>query len=386
MFKIKLGIFGFGSVGKGLYKIINKKKNIEIKKICIKNFWKKRYISNNIFTTDKNKLLNDPNINVIVELINDSDIAFEIVSKALKKGKAVISANKKMIANNLKTLIKLQKKNNVPFLYEASCCASIPIIRNLEEYYNNNIINSIYGIFNGSTNYILTRMKKGISYKKALLEAQNKGFAETNPSLDINGIDTKYKLCIILFHSFGLIVNPKKIFNFGISKITSFDLHFAKKNNFEIKLLAFSKKEKKKIIALCIPTFLKKKNFISNVNYEYNGIVIENIFSEKQIMIGKGAGDIPTGSAVFSDIFSLKYGYNYKFRNKKYKIKLKKDTLHKIYVRYNNKYKPNFSDFEEIEKFFYGKKDNYLIGKIYYYILQKVDWIKYPNINIILFF
>lgn len=384
--QLKLGIFGFGCVGTGLYKVLEESGsvNARIKKIAIKHPNKARSIDKKYFTTSKEELLEDPEINVIVELINDSEAAFEIVSTAMKNGKAVVSANKKMIAEHLPELLEMEKKYQVPFLYEASVCASIPILRNLEEYYDNDLLTSVSGIFNGSTNYILTKMiDENIDYHQALQEAQEKGFAEEDPSLDVEGIDSKYKLCIILFHAFGLIHEPEKIFNFGIQRINSFDLQFAIQRNYVIKLIAQCRKVDNKIMGFCAPTFIAKNDPLAYVKYEYNGVVLESAFSENQLMIGKGAGDKPSGSAVLSDISALTY--NYQYENKKYR--LNKDLyfinsgIYKIYVRYKNDI--NFNDFISIEEKFTNIEVNYLIGTISLEKLINSDWIQKSENNII---
>lgn len=386
--RLKLGIFGFGCVGTGLYKVLEEAGSVEanIKKICIKHADKPRPINKKYFTTDKEELLLDPEINVIVELIDDAKAAFEIVSKAMKNGKAVVSANKKMIAERLPELLKLEQTYKVPFLYEASVCASIPIIRNLEEYYDNDLLTSVSGIFNGSTNFILTKMiNDHVSYPVVLKEAQEKGFAESDPTLDVEGIDPKYKLCIILFHAFGLITQPKDIFNFGISRISDFDLNFAQQRNYAIKLIAKCNKNGNEITGFCAPTFIEKEDPLAHVKYEYNGVVLESAFSENQLMIGKGAGDKPTGSAVLSDISALTY--DYKYENKKYKhvdknLKLVNNGTYKVYVRYNDTFS-NFEDFSSIEEKFTSPYGNYFIGSINLETLSKSQWIKNKNINII---
>jgi homoserine dehydrogenase len=189
---IKLGLFGFGCVGQGLYSVLHQTRgiNAEIKKIVIKHPEKKRPIDASFFTTDRDEILNDPEIDVVVELIDEVDAAFEIVSSALKKRKAVVSANKKMIAENFPALLKLQQEYETPFLYEASCCASIPVIRNLEEYYDNDLLTSVEGILNGSTNYILTHIfENNKAFDEALKDAQQLGYAESDPSLDIRALD-----------------------------------------------------------------------------------------------------------------------------------------------------------------------------------------------------
>jgi homoserine dehydrogenase len=386
--KLKLGIFGFGCVGSGLYKVLEEAGSVEanIKKICIKHADKPRPIDRKYFTSDKNELLNDPEINVIVELINDSEAAFEIVSEALKNGKAVVSANKKMIAEHLPELLELEKKYQVPFLYEASVCASIPIIRNLEEYYDNDLLTSVSGIFNGSTNFILTKMiDENISYPEVLKEAQERGFAESDPTLDVEGIDPKYKLCIILFHAFGLIAKPEDIFNFGISRINDFDLKFAQQRNYVIKLVAKCNKNGNEITGFCAPIFIEKEDPLAHVKYEYNGVVLESAFSENQLMIGKGAGDKPTGSAVLSDISALTY--DYKYENKKYThvdkdLKLVNNGEYKVYVRYHDDF-PGFDDFISIEEKYSSPHGDYFIGIISLNKLANSSWIKDKNINVI---
>lgn len=390
MSRLKLGVFGFGCVGQGLYAVLNQSKGLEaeIKKICIKNADKVRSIDNAIFTTDKNELLSDPEIDIIVELIDDAEAAFDIVSSAFKNGKHVVSANKKMIAENLEVLLKLQKENNVSFLYEGSCCASIPIIRNLEEYYDNDMLSSVSGIFNGSTNYILTKMvKDGGSYDAVLKEAQDLGFAESDPTLDIEGIDAKYKLGIILFHAFGLITDPNKIFNYGISKINEFDIEFAKQRGLGIKLLAMTRRQDNNINAICAPSFVHEESPLYNTNNEYNAVIVESAFSEQQVLVGKGAGDKPTGSAVLSDISAL--AYRYKYENKKNgrdgnSLTLNPNNELSIYVRYQHHNKPDFSIFKNIQEQYAGKNGKYVIGTVNQAELEEANWIHDQHVNVIL--
>ncbi|HUM98539.1 MAG TPA: homoserine dehydrogenase, partial [Chitinophagaceae bacterium] len=173
--KLTIGLFGFGIVGEGLYKVLQQTPslNASIKKVCIKNFGKKRNAPASLFTIDKDDLLNDRDINVIVEVIDDATAAFEIVSTALQNGKDVVSASKKMIAENLTALLALQQQTGRSLLYESAACASIPVIRNLEEYYDNDLLHSIKAIVNGSTNFILTKIfEEGLDFKQALLLAQ----------------------------------------------------------------------------------------------------------------------------------------------------------------------------------------------------------------------
>ena len=397
---LKLGVFGFGCVGQGLYQVLNNTKGIkaEIVKICVKDKNKSRNADLGLFTFDKDELLNNPEINVIVELIDDADAAYEIVKAALISGKAVVTANKKMIAEHLEELYELQIKYNTPLLYEASSCASIPIIRNLEEYYDNDLLTKVEGIFNGSSNYILTQIfNKNHSFNASLLEAQKLGFAESNPHLDISGLDAKFKLTIILAHTFGLFVKPDELYQFGIENIGEYDIKYAREKGYKIKLNAFCHKsesdehnesdENNVINAGVLPQFIAKDNPLYNVDDEYNGVLIQSIFSEKQFFVGKGAGSLPTGSAVLSDISALTYDYKYEDKklNQKENLMLLNDFKIKIYLRY-------FilsSEVESYEKYFINIKERYqntnygyIIGEINYEHLIKLEIFKNKSIFI----
>ena len=362
--KIKLGIFGFGCVGQGLYTVLKQTKgiNAEIKKICIKHPYKKRPIDGSYFTTDAELLLNDPGIDVIVELIDDVDAAFSIVTSALKKGKSVVSANKKMIAENFVHLYDLQHEMKTSFLYEASSCASIPIIRN-----DNDLLHSVEGIFNGSTNYILTSLfNNNLDFETALRDAQLKGFAETDPSLDIDGFDPKYKLCIILAHAFGLFLRPEEIFNYGIRNINTFDIQYAKEKNQKIKLLAKCRKTDGKVHAYVMPAFVPDNSQLAQVENEYNGIIVEGAFSEHQFFTGKGAGGNPTGSAVLSDISALTYNYKYEYKKKQQGLnnEYTTDVMLDVYIRFPSGYEIDKALFEQIHVKYESPSYNYLTGTI----------------------
>ena len=184
----------------------------------------------------------DTDINTVVELIDDADAAYDIVKSALNLSKHVVSANKKLIAEHLDELINLAKEKGVSFLYEASVCASIPIIRNLEDYFKSDEIKGFQGICNGTTNYILSRTNQGLTYDKALAEAQDLGFAESDPTLDVDGFDAKYKLIILLKHAFGVSTQPDEVFNCGIRNILPEHVAFADEENYKIKLFSFAQK------------------------------------------------------------------------------------------------------------------------------------------------
>src|SRR5580693_6331969 len=205
---LRIGLFGFGVVGEGLYRILQQTPSLKasIKKVCIKHPGKKRNAPEDLFTTDKFELLNDPDINVIVEVINETEPAFEIVTTALRNGKDVVSASKKMLAEHFPQLLELQKETGLSILYEAAAGASIPIIRNLEEYYDNDLLHSMRAIVNGSTNFILTKIfEENLPYLHALLLAKQLGFAEFDPTIDVSGFDAAHKWTFLLTHAYGIV-------------------------------------------------------------------------------------------------------------------------------------------------------------------------------------
>ncbi|MFI5203285.1 MAG: homoserine dehydrogenase [Flavobacteriales bacterium] len=318
--ELTIGLFGFGCVGQGLHRVLHNSTGIQarIKTICVKHKNKKRSLDDSCFTYTGADILNDPAINLVVELINDSKEAFEIVSTALRNGKNVVTANKKMIAEYFAELVKIQQETGSALLYEASACGSIPIIRTLEEYYDNETLYSVSGIFNGTTNYILTKTaQENLSYEKALKQAQELGFAELDPKLDVEGYDAKYKLIIIAGHSYGVFPKPDEVLNLGIQHLSENDLAFAKKQNKKIKLVASAYRLENQQVAMhVLPQLIDKEHLLYDVNNEYNAVIVEASFSDKQLFIGKGAGGNPTGSAVLSDISACSYEYKYEYKKR----------------------------------------------------------------------
>ena len=384
---VKIGLFGLGCVGQALYEVLGQTQGVqtEITKICVKDPKKERKVDSNLITFNPDDILNDDEIDVVVELIDDSQAAFDIISTTLKKGKAAISANKKMIAENFEELFKLQN-SNAPFLYEASSCASIPLIRNLEEYYDNDLLTGIEGIFNGSTNYILSKIfQENIDYQVALKQAQDAGFAETNPSLDTAGYDPKFKLCIVLAHSFGVFVKPEQVFNYGIENLSSFDIRFAKEKNLKIKLLAKCERRGDSILAYVAPTFVPQNNVLYNIENEFNGVVIEGAFSEHQFFLGKGAGGYPTASAVLSDISARTYDYHYEYKKKSQNSHLfiSDEFEVDIFVRAKDLKQIKQDDFSSIYETFKSQEQCYMTGKILLSKLRNSSWVFDDNMGII---
>jgi homoserine dehydrogenase len=369
--KLTIGLYGFGCVGTGLYEVLQKTPtlNASIKKICVKNRNKIRALEAEHYTYDPQEILNDPEINVVVELIDDADAAYEIVTAALKRGKAVVTANKKMLAEHLEELIALQEEYKVPLLYEASCCASIPIIRNLEEYYDNELLESVEGIVNGSTNYILTKIdKENKSYEAALQEAQAKGYAESDPLLDTGGYDAKYKLLIISAHAFGIILKPADILNLGIDRLSKLELQYAREKGLKIKLVAKAYKQADgSVAAFVAPHFIKPSDKLYQVDDVYNGVITKTVFSEDQFFVGKGAGAYSTGSAVISDLSALTYDYKYEYKKLQQSDinGLSTDISLKVFASYDKEFKQKVSSFfTEEHEHFSNSNDCYTIGTL----------------------
>ena len=367
--KLNIGLFGFGVVGQGLYDIIRTKHlNLEIVKIGIKDSHKERSLPSHLFTTDREQILNNPEINTIVELINDTEAAFEIVSRALSSGKNVVSASKKMIAIHLNELIALQHKHGTSLLYEGAVCGSIPIIRNLEEYYDNELLHSICGIFNGSSNYILSKgFNENMDYDTALKQAQDLGFAETDPTMDVGGYDAKYKLVIAAAHAYGVVVNPEDVLNIGIQNLSANDLQYAREKGLKIKLVPVAKElDDSHVTLFVLPKFVTEQEFLYNVEYEYNGVIVQAAFADQQFFFGKGAGGHPTGSAVLSDIAALRYDYQYEYKKARERANLSftNNIELTVYLRYEDESLVTALNFLHVHERYYSDGFKFVIGKI----------------------
>lgn len=386
---LTIGLFGFGVVGEGLYRILKQTPSLkaEIRRVCIKDPHKKRDAPADLFTTDRDVILDDPEINVVVEVINESEPAYQIVSKALRNGKDVVSASKKMLAEHLPALIELQESTGRSLLYEASACASIPVIRNLEEYYDNDLLHSIKGIVNGSTNFILTKMfEEKLGFRDALLLAQQLGFAESDPTLDVEGWDAVNKWTLLLNHAYGISTGPTDILFHGIQDIQASDAAVAAEKHFQVKLVAQAQKLKNGDVAgFVLPQFVKQDDHLSFVKNEYNGVVIESGFADKQFFYGKGAGSFPTATAVLSDISALRYQYKYEYKKLRHHrpLKLNDDFHLRVYVSFDDwKWIPR-EKFESIEEWHADADRKYLVGILPFAELRENDWWKRNGTSLI---
>ena len=367
---LQIGLFGFGTVGRGLFELLKyvPTPNVSIKRICVRDAFKDRGVAAD-FTTSADDIFNDPEINFIVELIDDADASFEIVSRAIKNHLPVVTGNKKMLAYRLPELIKLQKQYGSTLLYDASACGSIPVIRNLEEYYDNDLLISVKGILNGSSNFILSKIfNDNMSHADALELARKEGFLESDPTLDLDGWDSLFKLIIIGVHAFGVYVNPERIFNYGITHMNDNDIRFAREKDRRIKLVAHVEKLSDNRLVMCvIPQLISRNKYIYSVEDEFNGVVIKGLFYDKQFMFGRGAGARPTSSAVLSDITACLYDYKYEYKKLRHSEILPQfsdDVSFRIYVRYSDPVDLGLLHFEEVYESYSSKGYNYIVGRV----------------------
>ena len=368
--ELKIGLFGFGVVGQGLYHVLNNstgfRANVEC--IVVKDRSKERSVAKELISYDKWDVLDNPDISIVVELIDDADEAFEIVSEAMRRGKHVVTANKKMLALHLQELYELQEKFKVSFLYEAAACGSIPIIRTLEEYFDNEDLKRVTGIFNGTTNYILTQtINEKLSYPVALQQSQEKGFAESDPTNDVEGYDPKYKAIILALHAFGKIIRPEQVLNLGITTLQAEDIQYATEKGYKIKLMPVVERlDDNKFTVFVAPRFISRDNQLYNVDHEYNGVIVEGLFSGEQFLQGRGAGSLPTGAAVLSDVSALSYGYKYEFKkfSQSRHLEYTNDIILEVYMRYNKKADLDQFEWQEINQQYTSETYGYVIGKI----------------------
>lgn len=370
MSKIKIGLFGFGVVGEGLCQVLEKvgTSDAEVKKICVRDIQKKRSLPATYFTDQPEVIFSDPEINLIVELIDDADASFRIVRQALNQHIPVVSGNKKMLAYHLEELIALQKQTGTALLYDASACGSIPVIRNLEEYYDNDLLISVKGILNGSSNFILSKIfNENMQYDEALKKAQELGFAESNPKFDVDGFDSLFKLVIITVHAFGTYVNPDLLLNYGIRNLSTYDIRLADEKGVRIKLVAqVEKLPDNKFTMFVLPQFITKDKYIYSVEDEFNGVVIKGECYGKQFMFGRGAGGLPTGASVLSDITARlhNYRYEYKKRQNPNPLSYTDECLIRLYLRYTDEKDLELFPFQDIAERYWSEKFRFVIGHI----------------------
>ena len=317
MKEINIGLLGCGTIGTGTAKILIENKNLissrigtvlNLKRIADIDIYKDRGIKFNehVLTTDASGIVDDSEIDIIIELIGGEGIAKDLILRAINNGKHVVTANKALLANHGEVIFKAADKKGVGIAFEASVCGCIPIIKTLREALVGNRINSMIGILNGTCNYIFSKITDDkSSFENALSEAQANGFAEADPSLDIEGIDTAHKLAILSSLAYGMEINLDDIYIEGISEITPLDIEFAEQFGYKIKLLAISKNRGNKVETRVHPAMIPFDNLLSNVNGTLNAITVSGDAVGDIMLYGHGAGMMPTASAVVSDTVDL---------------------------------------------------------------------------------
>jgi homoserine dehydrogenase len=315
--KISIGIIGLGTVGTGTVRIILDNKDvlkerlgfeINLRRVADIDIKRDRGINvpKEILTTDVDALLNDPNIDIVVELIGGIRPAKDFILEAVKNGKHIVTANKALLATEGNEIFNAAREAGVEIGFEASVAGGIPIIKIIREGLVANRIKAVYGIINGTSNYILTKMtEENVEFQDALREAQRLGYAEADPTLDIEGIDSAHKLTILASLSYGISISYKDIYTEGISGISAQDIGFASDLGYKVKLLAIAKEINNEIELRVHPTMLPNDYLISKVDGPFNAIYVKGDAIGSTLYYGRGAGDMPTGSAVVSDIVDI---------------------------------------------------------------------------------
>lgn len=377
---IKIGLFGFGTVGRGLHQLLQRvpEAHLVISRVCVRHV--ARHQAENpelIFTADPREILDDPEIDLIVELIDDAEAAYHIVIESLRRRLPVVTGNKKMLAHHLPELIELQKEMHTALLYDASACGSIPVIRNLEEYYDNDLQISVKGILNGSSNFILSKIfNDHMSHADALRLARELGFLESDPTLDLDGWDSLFKLVILTVHAFGVYVEPEKLFTYGITHMQDADIRFANEKDRRIKLLGLAEKlPDNRLILSVMPHLVSRNKYIYSCEDEFNGVVIKGLFYGKQFLVGRGAGGHPTSSAVLSDISAIRYDYFYRYKRMEGSGPLPEfsnDISFRAYMRFHTEEDLALLQPEEIYERYSSSSHQYAVAKINLSRLQQI--------------
>ncbi len=347
MKKIGLALLGLGTVGSGVIKVLHENGemiksregiDIEVKKILVRDKNKKRNIAvdPSLLTNDPWEILNDDSIGMVAEFMGGELPAYEYIKEALKRGKSVVTANKEVIAKHWDELEAEAKASGAGFYYEACVAGGIPIIKSIRRSLQGNHIKKYMGIINGTTNYILTKMsEEGRDFADVLAEAQRLGYAEPDPTADIEGYDARYKLSILSTIGFRNRVTIDQIHCEGITKITSDDIRYARDLGYGVKLLAIAKKQGGKIEARVHPTFIPLSHPLASVRDSFNAVFVEGDMVGELMFYGRGAGDLPTASALISDIITAAQneGSHHRVQLDNEPFEIEKNWLSEYYLR-----------------------------------------------------
>ena len=305
---LKIGIIGLGTVGTGVVKALSKFGNIEITKAAVRDKNKKREVEVKYLTDNPYEIVNDPDIDAVVEVAGGINPCFDLIKTAIKNKKHVVTANKELLAKCGDEIFSLANENNVTVLYEAAVAGGIPIIGPVKTTLRGNEFNKVTGILNGTTNYILTEMEENnLSYEECLKKAQDLGYAEADPTNDVEGFDTMYKIAILSNIVFHKKIDCTKIYREGITKISKEDIKYADELGYKIKLLGIAQNtEDKKLLDIRVhPVLVKKDSMIAKINNAINTVLLEGYPVGQVMFTGQGAGEAPTASSVAGDILAI---------------------------------------------------------------------------------
>lgn len=310
MSKINVGLIGLGTVGGGVLKVLKDNPDICIKKIAVRDINKKRNIEGldtSILTNDPFSIVQDSDIDVVVEVMGGVNPALDLLESAVRNGKHVVTANKELLAKHGEELFKLANEKNVVILYEAAIAGGIPIIMPIKTTLAGNKIKKIAAILNGTTNYILTKMEESdVSYEEVLKEAQKLGYAEADPTGDVEGFDSAYKITTLATIALNQRTSIKKVYREGITKISADDMKFAKELGYKIKLIALAElNDKNETDVRVHPMLVPETNILSTINGVTNAVLVEGFPVGKVVFAGPGAGEMPTASSVVGDILAI---------------------------------------------------------------------------------
>lgn len=302
--KMNVAILGYGTIGKGVFQILKEKDEFVVVKIFDrKEKFDIDYIS--LFTDDFNSILNDDTIDIVVEVLGGKDFAYTITKKAMEKGKHVITANKEVVASYLPTLTKLAEECNVRYLFEASVGGGIPLIAPLLNVKEVSKITRIRGILNGTTNFILTRIKEGMSFDDALSLAKAKGFAEADPTADLEGLDMVRKIAILSMLSFDTVIDLEKVSHIPVTELRDADFIKAREEKKVWKYICEATLEKDTVNLGVIPVLVEESDILATINDEMNIVMLDTIPNGPLAMVGKGAGSLPTASSIVTDCYRI---------------------------------------------------------------------------------
>ncbi len=359
---MKIGLFGYGTIGKGVYTLVENLKdkyNCEITKVF--DLPIKREMLGDKLVCEIDGIIEDKDIDIVVEVLGGHDLPYEVITKSLKKGKSVVTANKEVVSNHLEEFITLAHKNNVSFCFEASAGGGIPLIRPLIDNIKVNKVNDIYGILNGTTNYILTKMDEdNLSFDEALGLAKINGFAEANPTADLEGLDIVRKINILSSLAFKGNIKNDDIYHYPISGVNKEILNNIKNLGYALKYVASSRREGNNVVIRVEPTMVKLNHPFASIKNEFNAVLYTGSTNGDLMFYGKGAGSIPTATAIVSDIVSILENRAYIDYKNERSLVVNKEVVneYKYYIvdeKYQGEFKENVKDEELLNSKFYAR-------------------------------